>query len=101
MMSTAESPSDASKIAAAGQVRRSRSMIRCLAGASSSATKTKRPSGADSGMGVLSAPSERQRYFDLGASAGAPVDGKRGFSIGIQPSHTLPGHGQSEAVGVV
>src|SRR5262249_42674411 len=57
-------------------------------------------SGADSGMG-LSTPSKRQRYFDLGAAAGATVDGKRGFSIGIQPSHTLPGYGQSEAAGVL
>src|SRR6266567_1880934 len=100
MMSTAESPSDASMIAATEESQRNRSMIRCLAGASSSATTTQRPSDVDSGMGVLSGPSQRQRYFNLGSTTGAPVHGKTGFSIGIKPFDTLPRHGKPQAAGV-
>src|SRR5215831_20938073 len=76
-------------------------MIRCLAGASSSATITQRPSDAESGMGVLSGPSQRQRYFNLGSTIGAPVHGKTGFSIGIKPCQTLSCHGKSYAAGVL
>src|SRR5262245_29260594 len=101
MISTVESPSDASMIAATRGLRRNRSMIRCLAGASSSATITERPSDADSGMGVLSRPSQRQRYLNLGATTGAPVHGKTGFAFGIEPCHTLPCHGKSYAAGVL
>src|SRR5262245_38035114 len=75
-------------------------MIRCLAGASSSATRTERPSGADGGMGMISGPSQRQRYFHLGSTAGAPVHGKTSFSIGIKACHTLPRHGEPYAAGV-
>src|SRR5215471_14167285 len=76
-------------------------MIRCLAGASSSATITQRPSDADSGMGILSGPSQRQRYFNFGSTTGAPVHGKKSFSIGIKPCHTLPRHGKPHAGGVL
>src|SRR5579862_379483 len=76
-------------------------MIRCLAGASSSATITQSPSGAESGKGVLSGPAQRQRYFNLGSTTGAPVHGKTGFSIGIKPFHTLTGHGKPYAAGVL
>src|SRR5215470_10778415 len=76
-------------------------MIRCLAGASSSATKTQKPSDADNGMGVLSAPSQRQRYFNLGSTTGAPVHCKTGFFIGIKPRQTLPRHGKPDAAGVL
>ncbi|MCW2757733.1 MAG: putative thiamine biosynthesis lipoprotein, partial [Nocardioidaceae bacterium] len=60
-----------------------------------------RPSDADSGMGILSGPSQRQRYFNLGSTTGAPVHGKTGFSIGIKPCHTLPRHGKPYAAGVL
>src|SRR5262245_66419954 len=76
-------------------------MIRCLAGASSSATRTERPSDADRGMGVLLGPSQRQRYFHLGSTTGAPVHGKTGFTIGIKPCYTLPRHGKPYAAGVL
>src|SRR6476469_7109747 len=76
-------------------------MIRCLAGASSSATITHRPSDADSGMGILFGPSQGKRYFNLGSTTGAPVHGKTGFSIGIEPYHTLPRHGKPYAAGVL
>src|SRR5215472_11235378 len=76
-------------------------MIRCLAGASSSATITQRPSDAESGMGVLSGPSQRHRYFNLGSTIGAPVHGKTGFSTGIKPRQSLPRHGKPYAAGVL
>src|SRR5215475_3254959 len=76
-------------------------MIRCLAGASSSVTITQRPSDADSGMGVLSGPSQRQRYFNFGSTTGAPVHGKTGLPIGIEPCQTLPRHGEPYAAGVL
>src|SRR5262249_23071981 len=76
-------------------------MMRCLAGASSSATMTQRRSGADSGMGVLSGPSQRQRYFNLGSTTGPPVHGKAGFSCGIKPCYALTRDGKSEAGGVL
>src|SRR5215470_6986424 len=75
-------------------------MIRCLAGASSSATITQKPSDANSGMGVLSDQSQRQRYFDLRSTIGAPVHGKTGFSIGIKPCQTLPCYGEPHAAGI-
>src|SRR5215470_5141204 len=100
MVSTAESPSDASMIAVTWELLRNRSIIRCLAGASSSATKTHRPSDVDSDMSILSDPSQRQRYFDFGSTTGAPVHGKTGFSVGIKPCQTLPRHGKSHAAGV-
>src|SRR3954465_11260054 len=101
MISTAESPSDASTIAATRESRRNRSTIRCLAGASSSATITQRPSDADSGIGILSSPSERQRYFNLGSTIGTPVHGKTGFSIGVKRCYTLPRDGKPYAAGVL
>ena len=52
-------------------------------------------------MGALSGPSQRQRYFNLGSTSGAPVHGKRGLSIGIKPRHTLPRHGKPGAAGVL
>src|SRR5215813_10893605 len=76
-------------------------MIRCLAGSSSSATRTQRPSDAESGMGLLSDPSQRQRYFHFGPATGAPVHGKTGFSIGIKTCDTLPRHGKPDAAGVL
>src|ERR1700724_2663202 len=76
-------------------------MIRCLAGASSSATITQKLSDAASGMGVLSGPSQRQRYCNLGSTTGAPVHGKTGFPIEIKPCQTLPRHGKPHAAGVL
>src|SRR5215470_11566298 len=76
-------------------------MIRCLDGTSSSATSTDRPSGADRSMTILSGPTQRQRYFNLGSTTGAPVHGKTGFSIGIKPCHALPRHGKAYAGGVL
>src|SRR4051812_13725315 len=76
-------------------------MIRCLAGASSSATITQRPSDAESGMGILSGPSQRQRYFNLGSTTGAPVHGKTGLAFGIKPRYTLPRHGKPYAAAVL
>src|SRR5215468_4564918 len=76
-------------------------MIRCLAGASSSATKTQKPSDADSGMAILSGPSQRQRYFNLGSTTGAPVYGKTRLPTGIQPCYALPRHGKPYAAGVL
>src|SRR6266481_8906449 len=76
-------------------------MIRSLAGASSSATITQRPSDAGRSMAILSGPSQRQRYFDLGSTTGAPVHGKTGFSIGIKPCYTLLCHGKPYAAGVL
>src|SRR3954470_5195537 len=101
MISTAESPSDASRIAATWESWRNRSMILCLAGVSSSATITQRPSGADSGMGILSGPSQRQRYFNFGSTTGAPFYGEKRFSLGRKPGHTLPRHGKPHAAGVL
>src|SRR5215831_402507 len=76
-------------------------MIRCLAGASSSATITQRPSELESVMGVLSGPSQRQRYFNLGSTTSAPVHRKTGFFIGIESCQTLPRHGKPHAPGVL
>src|SRR5579883_682124 len=100
MASFAESPSDVSMIAAIWESRRSKSMIRCLAGASSSATSTQRPSDTGNGMRLLVSPSQRQRYFNFGSTAGAPVDGETGFSVGIKPRHALPGHRKADTGGV-
>jgi hypothetical protein len=52
-------------------------------------------------MGVPSGPSQRQRYFNLGSTTGAPVHGKAGFSIGIKPCQTLPRHGKPYSGGVL
>jgi hypothetical protein len=41
-------------------------------------------------MGILSSPSQRQRYFDLGSTTGAPLNGKTAFAIGMKPCDTLP-----------
>src|SRR5262249_30477286 len=76
-------------------------MIRCLAGASSSATMTQSLSDADSGMGFLSGVSQRQRYFNLGSTTGAPIHGKTGFSIRIKPCQTLARHGKPDTAGVL
>src|SRR5215813_11637613 len=76
-------------------------MIRCLAGPSSSATMTQRPSGAHNSMDFLSDPSQKQRYLNLGSTTGAPVHGKTSFSIGIKPRQTLPRHGKPYAAGVL
>src|SRR5215472_44615 len=99
MVSTVETPSEASMIDAIRASPRNRSMIRCLAGASSSATRTESLSGAESGMRILSGPSQRQRYFHLGSTASAAVHGKTGFAIGIKPGHTLPRHGKPSTAG--
>jgi hypothetical protein len=52
-------------------------------------------------MGILSCPSQRQRYLNLGSATGAAVDGKTGFSIGIKPCNTLARDGKSYAAGVL
>src|SRR5215831_6451946 len=76
-------------------------MIRCLAGASSSATRTHNPSSAERGMGILSGPSQRERYFNLGPTARASFDGETGFSFWIEPCHPLPRHGKPDTAGVL
>src|SRR5215831_4229891 len=76
-------------------------MIRCLAGASSSATRTHNPSSAERGMGILSGPSQRERYFNLVPTARASFDGETGFSFGIEPGHSLPRHGKPDTAGVL
>src|SRR3954447_16528645 len=76
-------------------------MRRWRAGVSSSATITQRCSGALSGMGIVSSPSQGQRYFDLSPSGRPRLNDETAFAAGMKSSHTLPRNRKAQATAVV
>jgi hypothetical protein len=52
-------------------------------------------------MGILSVPSQRQRYLHLGSASSAATDCERGFSVGVEACYTLARDGEAYAAGVL